>query len=37
MLAFRQAVEAADSDAIAATLADDVVFISPVAFSPYPG
>jgi len=34
---FRTAVEARDPDAIAATLADDVVFRSPVAFKPYPG
>jgi hypothetical protein len=34
---FRKAVEARDPDAIAATLADDVVFRSPVAFRPYPG
>ncbi|GAB3836597.1 nuclear transport factor 2 family protein [Dactylosporangium cerinum] len=34
---FRAAVEARDADAIAATLADDVVFRSPVAFKPYPG
>ncbi|KOV85527.1 nuclear transport factor 2 family protein [Nocardia sp. NRRL S-836] len=37
MKAFRAAVEARDSDAMAACLADDVVFTSPVAFSPYPG
>ncbi|GAA3642096.1 ketosteroid isomerase-like protein [Lentzea atacamensis] len=35
--AFRKAVEARDTDAMAACLADDVVFTSPVAFSPYPG
>jgi hypothetical protein len=34
---FREAVEARDPDAIAATLAEDVVFRSPVAFAPYPG
>src|SRR5690349_1613346 len=37
MNAFRQAVEARDSAAIEALLADDVVFTSPVAFKPYPG
>jgi hypothetical protein len=37
MHAFRQAVEARDSAAIEALLADDVVFTSPVAFKPYPG
>ncbi|MFC4044542.1 nuclear transport factor 2 family protein [Dactylosporangium siamense] len=37
MIDFRAAVEARDADAIAATLADDVVFRSPVAFKPYPG
>jgi ketosteroid isomerase-like protein len=37
MHAFRQAVEARDSDAITACLADDVVFTSPVAFKPYEG
>ena len=37
MIDFRSAVEARDPDAIAATLADDVVFHSPVAFQPYPG
>ena len=37
MIDFRTAVEARDPDAIAATLADDVVFRSPVAFKPYPG
>jgi len=35
--AFRKAVEARDTDAVEACLADDVVFTSPVAFSPYPG
>lgn len=34
---FRQAVEARDDDAMAAQLAEDVVFTSPVAFKPYPG
>jgi hypothetical protein len=34
---FRKAVEAGDMDAVAALLADDVVFTSPVAFKPYPG
>ncbi|GIH76777.1 nuclear transport factor 2 family protein [Planobispora longispora] len=34
---FRQAVEARDSAAIEALLADDVVFTSPVAYKPYPG
>lgn len=34
---FRKAVEARDVDAMAAQLADDVVFTSPVAFKPYPG
>ncbi|KOU59794.1 membrane protein [Streptomyces sp. MMG1533] len=34
---FRKAVEARDMDAVAALLADDVVFTSPVAFTPYPG
>lgn len=34
---FRQAVEARDEAAIAALLADDVVFTSPVAFKPYVG
>jgi hypothetical protein len=33
---FRQAVETRDEDAMAALLADDVVFTSPVAFKPYP-
>ncbi|WP_181310076.1 nuclear transport factor 2 family protein [Nocardioides campestrisoli] len=35
--AFRAAVEARDADAMIALLADDVVFRSPVAHSPYPG
>lgn len=34
---FRQAVEARDTAAIEALLADNVVFTSPVAFKPYPG
>lgn len=34
---FRQAVEARDTAAMEALLADDVVFTSPVAFKPYPG
>ena len=34
---FRAAVEARDTAAIEALLADDVVFTSPVAFKPYPG
>ncbi|KFG01100.1 membrane protein [Streptomyces scabiei] len=34
---FRKAVESGDLDAVAALLADDVVFTSPVAFKPYPG
>jgi hypothetical protein len=37
MSSFRKAVEARDPDAMAATLADNVVFRSPVAFRPYPG
>ncbi len=37
MTEFRKAVEARDSEAIAATLADTVVFRSPVAFRPYEG
>jgi ketosteroid isomerase-like protein len=37
MREFRTAVEAADPDAMAALLADDVVFTSPVAFKPYEG
>jgi hypothetical protein len=37
MTDFRQAVEQRDADAIAATLADNVVFRSPVAFRPYEG
>lgn len=34
---FRQAVEARDTDAMTALLADDVVFTSPVVYKPYPG
>jgi SnoaL-like domain len=34
---FRKAVEAKDADAVAAMLADDVVFTSPVVFKPYVG
>jgi hypothetical protein len=37
MDAFRKAVEAGDLEAIEALLAPDVVFTSPVAFTPYPG
>ena len=37
MHAFRAAVEAGDTDAMAACLADGVVFTSPVAFKPYAG
>lgn len=37
MNAFRKAVEARDTAAMEACLADDVVFSSPVAFKPYPG
>ena len=37
MQRFRRAVEARDEEAIAALLAADVVFTSPVAFTPYPG
>lgn len=37
MHAFRRAVEARDETAIEALLADDVVFVSPVAFKPYVG
>ncbi|MFI5933888.1 nuclear transport factor 2 family protein [Actinoplanes sp. NPDC051494] len=37
MVTFREAVEARDIDAIAATLAGTVVFRSPVAFRPYEG
>ncbi|RAG83134.1 nuclear transport factor 2 family protein [Streptacidiphilus pinicola] len=34
---FRAAVEARDTAALEALLAEDVVFTSPVAFKPYPG
>jgi ketosteroid isomerase-like protein len=34
---FRQAVERGDLGAIEDLFADDVVFVSPVAFKPYPG
>lgn len=37
MQAFRKAVEAGDTDAVEALLAEDVVFTSPVVFKPYPG
>jgi len=37
MSSFRKAVEARDPEAMAAALAEDVVFRSPVAFRPYPG
>lgn len=37
MRAFREAVEAGDHDQIEALLAEDVRFISPVAFQPYDG
>ena len=37
MHAFRAAVEAGDTDAMAACLAEDVVFVSPVVFKPYEG
>jgi hypothetical protein len=37
MQQFRRAVEARDEEAIAALLAEDVVFTSPVGFAPYPG
>ncbi|CAM4527159.1 nuclear transport factor 2 family protein [Nocardia ninae] len=37
MTTFREAVEARDSEAMAAVLAENVVFTSPVAFKPYPG
>ena len=37
MREFREAVEARDSAAMTALLADDVVFTSPVAFKPYEG
>ena len=34
---FREAIERHDMDAVEAMLADDVVFHSPVAYTPYPG
>lgn len=37
MTTFRSAVESGDVDAVTEMLADDVVFVSPVAFKPYPG
>ena len=37
MTTFRNAVEAGDVEAVSALLADDVVFVSPVAFKPYTG
>lgn len=37
MQAFREAVEAGDADAMAALLAEEVRFTSPVAFKPYEG
>jgi limonene-1,2-epoxide hydrolase len=37
MQRFRKAVEAGDVDAVIASLADDVVFSSPVVFAPYRG
>ncbi|MFI6044981.1 nuclear transport factor 2 family protein [Nocardia sp. NPDC051321] len=37
MTTFREAVEARDTEAVEALLADNVVFTSPVAFKPYPG
>jgi hypothetical protein len=37
MTTFRDAVDARDLGALEAMLADDVVFRSPVAFTPYPG
>jgi hypothetical protein len=37
MTSFRKAVEARDPEAVAAALAENVVFRSPVAFRPYPG
>lgn len=37
MTTFREAVEGRDIEAIEALLADDVVFRSPVVFTPYPG
>jgi hypothetical protein len=37
MQSFREAVESGDADALVATLAEDVVFKSPVVFKPYQG
>ena len=37
MNSFRSAIEARDPDAVAAVLADDVVFHSPIVFQPYAG
>jgi ketosteroid isomerase-like protein len=37
MHAFREAVEAGDIEAALRLLADDVVFLSPVAYQPYEG
>lgn len=37
MSTFRHAIETRDMDAVDALLAENVVFRSPVAFSPYPG
>jgi ketosteroid isomerase-like protein len=37
MRAFKEAAEGGDTAALAALLADDVVFTSPVAHRPYPG
>jgi hypothetical protein len=37
VISFRRAVEARDAEAMAATLAGNVVFHSPVAFRPYEG
>jgi ketosteroid isomerase-like protein len=37
MQRFRQAVESGDSDAMVASLAEDVVFQSPIVFKPYRG
>ncbi|GEE03980.1 membrane protein [Gordonia spumicola] len=37
MREFRDAVDARDHDAIEALLADDITFVSPVAFTPYHG
>jgi len=34
---FRKAVEARDADALVASLAEDVEFLSPIAFRPYRG